>query len=104
MEFVFPAGNFAGRMWDDSLIIAAIYMRGGMIEQGMEWLTLYITEHKLDVQQAGALKMRLKSKSLAFLPSEWPQCPDCSTCRAAYVCHADVVEQFRNKNSLIYEK
>lgn len=104
LKFVFPAGNFAGRMWDDSLIIAAIYMRGGMIEQGMEWLTLYITEHKLDVQQAGALKMRLKSKSLAFLPSEWPQCPDCSTCRAAYVCHADVVEQFRNKNSLIYEK
>lgn len=104
LKFAFPEGNFEGRAWDDSLIIAAVYMRGGMIEQGTEWFNLYIAEHELNAQQAGALKIRLRSKSLVFLVSEWPQCPDCSTCRAAHMCHADAVEQFRNRNSLIYEK
>lgn len=104
LKYAFPAGNFAGRAWDDSLIIAAIYMRGGMVEQGMEWFNLYIAEHELNAQQAEALKIRLRSKSLAFLASEWPQCPDCSTCLASHMCYVDAVEQFRNKNSLIYEK
>ena len=104
LKFAFPAGNFPGRFWDDSLIIAAIYIRGGMIDQGMEWLNLYIGAHKFNAQQVEALKMRLMSKSLVFLASEWPQCPDCSICRAVQLCHVNDVEQFIDKNFLIYGK
>lgn len=104
LKFAFPAGNFPGRFWDDSLIIAAIYIRGGVIDQGMEWFNLYVEKHKFNVQQIEVLKTKLKSKSLVFLASEWPQCPNCSICRAAQLCHANDVKQFINKNSMIYEK
>ena len=103
LKFAFPAGVFAGRTWDDSLIIAAVYIRGGLKELGKEWLDLYIAEHEFNSQQTEALTIRLNSKSLAFLPTEWPQCPDCSSCRARHFCDEDSIERFRKENQLIFK-
>lgn len=84
---VFPVGLFPVKFWDERLLIAAIFIRGGIIEDGNELLDIYIDENKINEQEAKVLKVRLYSQSLMFLSSEWPQCPNCDICRAKNLCY-----------------
>lgn len=92
-----PAGTFPGRFWADRLTLAAIYLRGGLIDDGHALLNRYIDESHLSVKEAELLRLRLCSRSLTFVPTEWPQCPDCSKCRARHLCFNESVTGFNDK-------
>lgn len=99
LKRAFPAGCFLGRNWDDKLLIAAIYLRGGLNEQGMELLESYIADNGLSAKDSEILKLKLCSRSLTFLPTEWPQCPECSNCRAKHrCCQKQIDELYRKLN------
>lgn len=99
LKRIFPVGKFIGKSWDDRLMVAAIYFRGGLTELGTELLNKYIEEKNITSKASEMLKIRLRSRSLTFLPTEWPQCPDCSTCRAKHLCYQDKIDKLRIKLS-----
>ena len=95
LKEAFPAGTFAPRRWDTRLLVAAIYLRGGLSEQGTALLEHYIAETQLPPKEAEMLKVRLRSRTLTFLPTQWPQCPDCSACRAKPHCRKTAIDNLR---------
>ena len=99
MRKVFPAGIFPVRKWDEKLLIAAVYLRGGLREEGTELLDKYISDQGVSDRDASIYRTRLNSRSLTFIPTEWPQCPDCSSCRAKHLCCRDKVEELQAKLS-----
>ena len=55
----------------------------------------YIAETQLPPKEAEMLKVRLRSRTLTFLPTQWPQCPDCSACRAKPHCRKTAIDNLR---------
>lgn len=104
LKYIFPIGHFSGRQWDERLLVAAIYLRGGRKEQGMELLNRYISESGLSAPKAEMLRARLSSRALTFLPTEWSQCPDCSTCRAQNRCYQKKIEKWKENMNHWREK
>lgn len=101
---VFPIGIFPVKWWDERLLIAAIFIRGGIIEDGNKLLNIYISENKVNEQEAKILKLRLFSQSLTFLNSEWPQCPNCDVCQAKHLCYQDIVNRISKEYSILLNK
>lgn len=94
---VFPAGEFPVKNWDDRLLIAAIYLRGGLTQEGDAYLNKVIQEKNYLDSDAQILSIRLHSPTLTFLPALWPQCPDCSVCRAKHLCRKTAVDALQNQ-------
>lgn len=94
---VFPAGEFPVRAWDDRLLIAAVYLRGGLTEEGDAYLERVIEERNYSEPLARTLRVRFHSPTLTFLPSLWPECPDCARCRARHLCRRDAVAALRER-------
>ena len=101
-KYCFPPGRFPVKLWEDSLLIASLYMRGGLSEEGARLLDTYITNKKVPADEAALLRLRLRSRTLTFTPAQWPSCPDCDNCLAATRCsRAEVGElQSRIRNIL----
>lgn len=97
IKTTFPPGLFPGRMWDTHLLVAAVFYRGGMEKSGSYWFQKYLNNSNITEKQSKMLQIRLKSKGLTFLKSEWPQCPDCNSCQAKRLCLKDKVDDFQNE-------
>ena len=101
LKFTLPVGTFPGKYWEDRLIVAAIYLRGGISEQGSELLEICIKDGSLSTSNADLLRIRLKSKLLTFTPTEWPECPNCDNCGARQKCFQSEVNGFALKLSAL---
>ncbi len=92
-----PPGLFTYKYMDYWLIVTAIIYRGGHFELGQKMFTNYIESLKISKETADMLLVRIKSKKLFFLPSEWPCCPECSTCKSERVCYKTDIQEFSKK-------
>lgn len=104
LKNIFPIGTFPCRKWDDLLLVAAIYIRGGLFELGQDYLNYFISERGFQRKEAELLMIRLRSKKLMFLLSEWPQCPECDHCRARVHCRKKEIEEFAVRISAALNK
>lgn len=105
LKTVFPAGDFLGRIWDEQLLVAAIFLRGGLTEEGTRLLERYLDEAGYAEDAAMVLRRRLNSRTLTFLPTQWPQCPECEVCRARKSCCREELENLKKKlNACLYAR
>lgn len=94
---LFPAGEFPVKSWDNRLLVAAVYLRGGLTQEGDAYLRKAIDERKYPDSVVQLLNIRFHNRALTFPPSQWPQCPDCQTCRARHLCRKNAVDALRSR-------
>lgn len=91
----FPAGSFKGTQWDIRMLIAIIYIKGGLVKQGISLLNCCLEQKRYSEQEKILIRIRIQSNKAAFLLNEWPQCPNCESCRAKNNCYEKQVAEYK---------
>jgi len=94
-----PMGVFPCKSWDPRLLVAAVYIRGGLEAEGKCLFDNWASERVAEKDIIEGVWLRLHSKSLMFFPSQWPSCPNCKDCQSVCYCRQNDYNFYSEKLS-----